>query len=136
MRSRILSEAGISLGLVVWLLAATILPFHLALAGAGWLAFAAYVLVAGLLFAVGDAVMGVSCLHSGRDVAGLGVMKGLGLSIPAASMFALGVWLTPTAGCLDDDVWRLGGCAAAHAQTTPGLDLGPDADCPRLPAHR
>lgn len=135
MRSTILSDAGISLGLVVWLLAATILPFHLGLGGAGWLAFAGYVLVAGMLFATADAVLGVSFSPSLPDVAGMGIMKGLGLAFPAAAMFAVGIWLAPTADGLDSDVCRMGGYAAAQtAQTSAGVDLDPDADC--LPVAR
>lgn len=130
MRSSILSEAFISLGLVTWLLSATILPFHLGLGGAGWQAFAGYVVVAGALFAIGDAVLGVSYLCSPRDIAGMGVMKSLGLAIPAATMFALGIWLAPTATNLDDDVCRMGGYATVQStQAGTGIDLDPDADC-------
>lgn len=136
MRSYIPGEAAISVGLMVWLVAATVFPFHMGAGGAPWWALALYVMVAGGLFAAGDALLGLSYLRNLHDISGMGVMRAIGLAFPAAAMFGLGSFMAPATESLEDNVCRLGGFVAMDSSPhTPEWDLDADADCIPAPSR-
>lgn len=130
MRSYIHGEVAISVGLMVWLVAATVFPFHMGAGGAPWWALGLYVVLAGGLFAAGDAALGLSYLRGLHDISGVGMMKAISLGLPAAAMFALGSLMAPAAERLEDDVCRLGGLTSLDsAMPGPDWDFDADADC-------
>jgi len=130
LRSFIPGEAAIGLGLVVWLVAATILPFHLGAGGAPWTSLLVYIGIAGGLFAAGDAALHLSFLRNLQDLPAQGLMRACAIAIPAAAMFALGSLVAPTAERMEDNVCRIGGLEPLDAQTSgPDWDFDADADC-------
>lgn len=130
MRGYIPGEAAIGLGLMVWLVAATIFPFHMGAGGAPWWGLGFYILIAGGLFATGDALLGVADMPALSDISGMGLMKAISLAFPAAAMFALGSLMAPAAERLEDDVCRLGGFATLDSSLgVPEWDFDADADC-------
>lgn len=135
MKRLILTDASISLGLGVWLAAALLLPFHLGSSGVGFPALLGYTLFAGLLLALGDRLSGNSFSLGAGDFVATGLMRGLGLAIPAAGLFALGQIAAPAAEGWEDEVCALGG----YAEMPDGGDSSTDriidgtADC--MPAR-
>lgn len=130
-------EAAIGLGLVVWLVAATIFPFHLGAGGAPWTSLLIYVALAGGLFAAGDALLNLSFLRNLQELPAQGLMRACALTLPAAAMFMIGATMAPTAERMEDDVCRIGGFSPIDDQTSgPDWDFDADADCVPADARR
>jgi hypothetical protein len=135
MKRLIITDASISLGLGVWLAAALLLPFHLGASGVGYAALLGYTLLAGLLLSLGDRLAGNSFTLGPGDFVATALMRGLGLAIPAALLFALGQIAAPAAEDWEDEVCALGG----YAEMPDGGDSSSDrmidgtADC--MPAQ-
>ena len=83
MTNRILRDPAFGLGLVVWVVAATLLPFQLGLTGATLLALVAYLAVAGALLATADAVLNPAFYRDWSDVGLQSVFWMISLSLPA-----------------------------------------------------
>lgn len=131
MKDLILSEPAFALGAVVWLVAATVFPWQLGLAGASGVAFLAYLLIAGALFAVADATLNPGFYQRLGDVAAQGLFWTIGMSVPAAALFALGMSAAPTKAALADDLCVMAGLANPADHTEDSLEevLEPTERC-------
>ncbi|MGC1270958.1 MAG: hypothetical protein WA842_10225 [Croceibacterium sp.] len=134
MKRLLINDLTLNLGLMVWYMAAFLLPFHLGSAGTPWLWLLAYVPVAGLLFAVGDHYAGLSFSRRLGELPGLAVMRTLGLALPAAALFAMGQLLAPEAARMEGQVCALGGMAEMDEGTDEAPDLGISADAECVPS--
>lgn len=131
MRDRIFAEPAFALGAAVWLVAATLFPWRLGLAGASIAGFVAYLAIAGGLLAVADAVLNPAFYRRWDDVALQGVFWAIGLSVPAAILFALGTSAAPTAEKFEDDLCAMAGLAnpADHTEDPIEEALEPTEAC-------
>ena len=109
MTNRILRDPAFGLGLVVWVVAATLLPFQLGLTGATLLALVAYLAVAGALLATADAVLNPAFYRDWSDVGLQSVFWMISLSLPAGLLFALGAASAPANDTFGDDLCRMAG---------------------------
>lgn len=109
MKDRILSEPAFGLGLLVWIVAATIFPFQLGMGGSPVMSFIGYLSIAGVLLAIADALLNSSTYHSLSDVVLQGLFWMIGLSIPALAAFAIGSTLAPTSDKLEEGVCQMAG---------------------------
>jgi len=109
MKYRILSEPAFGLGLLVWIVAATIFPFQLGMGGSPVLSFLGYLTIAGVLLAIADALLNSSTYHSLGDVVLQGLFWMIGLSIPALAAFAIGSTLAPATDKLEEGVCQMAG---------------------------
>lgn len=100
MKERFLSEPEFCLGVVVWLVAATVFPLQLGLGGASGLGFLGYLAIAGALLAIADALLNPKLYARWSDVALQSAFWMIGLSVPALIAFAIGGALAPA------DTWR------------------------------
>ena len=113
MKDRILSEPAFGLGLLVWIIAATVFPFELGMGGSPMLTFVGYLTVAGVLLAIADALLNSSTYHSLGDVVLQGLFWMIGLSIPALAAFAIGSSLAPASDRLEEGVCQMAGLTDA-----------------------
>ncbi|MBO9518799.1 MAG: hypothetical protein J7493_12095 [Porphyrobacter sp.] len=131
MKDRILAEPAFGLGVLVWIVAATLFPFRLGISGAPFLAFVAYLLIAGLLLAAADAVFNSATYRTLSDVAFQGLFWAIGLSVPAFAAFLIGASSAPTADAFQDDLCRMAGLANVETHPEAPLEEALDAteDC-------
>ena len=131
MKDRILSEPSFALGLAVWFAAATLFPWQLGVAGASLAAFVAYLVIAGTLLAVADALHNAAFYRRVSDVALQGLFWTIGLAVPAAVLFALGQSAAPAAETFEDGLCALAGMDNPADHTEPALEeaLEPDEEC-------
>jgi hypothetical protein len=111
MKDRILHEPAFALGALVWLVAATVFPWRLGLAGTSIGGFATYLAIAGGLLAVADALLNPVFYRRWDDIALQGLFWTLGLSVPAAILFALGNSAAPAAERFEDSLCIMAGLA-------------------------
>ena len=109
MNDRILKDPAFSLGLMVWVVAASVFPLQLGLTGATAASFVAYVVLAGVLLAVADAILNAPLYRGWSDVALQSVFWVIGLSVPAAIAFAIGIAVSPSREAFEDDLCRVSG---------------------------
>ena len=109
MKDRILEEPAFALGAVVWLVAATLFPWQLGLAGASAVGFLAYLAIAGGLLAVADALLNSTFYRRWDDLALQGLFWTIGLSVPASVLFALGSSAAPATAEFEDDLCVMAG---------------------------
>lgn len=131
MKDRILNEPSFAMGMVVWVVAATLFPLQLGLAGASILGFVAYLAIAGVLLAVADALLNASLYRRWSDIALQGLFWMIGLSVPAAALFALGNSVAPAADEFHDQLCIVAGLdnPADHNEAPLEEALEPDEDC-------
>jgi hypothetical protein len=131
MKDRILAEPAFGLGVLVWIVAATLFPYQLGLSQAPFLSFIAYLTIAGLLLAVADAVFNSATYHTFRDVALQGLFWTIGLSIPAFAAFLIGTSTAPATVAFEDDLCRMAGLAHAEGHPEAALEeaLEPTESC-------
>lgn len=131
MKDRILAEPAFGLGVVVWIVAATLFPYQLGLSQAAFLSFIAYLLFAGFLLAAADALLNSATYHSFGDVALQGLFWTIGLSIPALAAFFIGTATTPATVAFEDDLCRMAGLAHIESHPEAALEeaLEPTEDC-------
>lgn len=131
MKDRILTEPSFALGAAVWLVAATLFPWQLGLAGASVGGFVVYLAIAGTLLAVADALLNPAFYRRWGDVALQGVFWAIGLAVPAAVLFALGTSAAPAAGEFTDDLCVMAGLANPADHTEGPLEeaLEPTEAC-------
>lgn len=121
MSSRILSDPGFALGLVVWIVAASVFPLQLGLSGASAAGFLSYVVLAGALLAVADAILHAQPRRDLSDLALQTVFWVIGIALPAAIAFGVGSMLSPARGAFDDDLCRLSGVVLPADNTEGAL---------------
>jgi hypothetical protein len=131
MKDRILHEPAFALGVAVWLVAATVFPWQLGLVGASLTGFAAYLAIAGGLLAVADALLNPAFYQRLGDVALQGLFWTIGLSVPAAVLFALGNSAAPAAERFEDNLCIMAGLAnpADHTESAIEEALEPSESC-------
>lgn len=131
MKDRILTEPAFALGLLVWLVAATVFPWRLGLAGASVAGFAAYLAIAGTLLAVADVLLNPAFYRRWDDIALQGLFWTIGLSVPAAVLFALGTSAAPAAAEFEDDLCVMAGLdhPADHTEHPIEEALEPNEAC-------
>ncbi|HWK40777.1 MAG TPA: hypothetical protein VNR60_02500 [Croceibacterium sp.] len=131
MKDRILAEPTFALGALVWLVAATLFPWQLGLAGASVGGFVAYLVIAGALLAVADAVLNPTFYHRWDDVALQGLFWTIGLSVPSAILFAFGMHAAPATEKFQDDLCVMAGLANPADNTESALEeaLEPSERC-------
>jgi len=131
MKDRILSEPSFALGMVVWLVAATVFPWQLGLAGATVVHFLAYLAIAGVLLAVADALLNSSLYGRWSDVVLQGLFWMIGLSVPSVILFAAGGSVGPTAAEFDDNLCVMAGLDNPADHSEPALEeaLEPSEHC-------
>lgn len=122
MKDRILNDPAFSLGLFVWAVTATVFPLQLGLAGAAVLSLAAYLVVAGFLLAAADALLNPRLYRRLDDVFSQSLFWMIGLSIPAAIMFAIGMAAAPARQDFRSDLCRLGGLEGRLADADDRTD--------------
>lgn len=109
MKSRILREPGLFLGLIVWAMAVTVFPLQLGLAGAAILSLVAYVAIAGTLLAVADAVLNPAFYNRTLDVVLQAAFWTMGIALPALAAFTIGGMAAPAQQAFTSDLCALGG---------------------------
>lgn len=131
MKDRILNEPSFAMGMVVWVVAATLFPLQLGLGGASILGFVGYLAIAGGLLAVADALLNASLYHRLGDVVLQGLFWMIGLSVPAAALFALGSSAAPAADEFHDRLCVVAGLdnPADHSEAPLEEALEPGEDC-------
>lgn len=131
MKDRILHEPAFALGALVWLVAATVFPWQLGLAGASIAGFVAYLAIAGGLLAIADALLNPAFYRRWDDVALQGLFWTIGLSVPAAILFALGNSAAPAADRFEDDLCLMAGLANPTDHTEDPIEeaLEPTESC-------
>jgi hypothetical protein len=131
MKDRILREPAFALGMLVWLVAATVFPWQLGLARASIANFAIYLLIAGALLAVADALLNPSFYRRWGDIALQGVFWTIGLSVPAGLLFALGNSAAPAAERFGNSLCLMAGLAnpADHTEGPIEEALEPTESC-------
>ena len=131
MTNRILRDPAFGLGLLVWVVAATLLPFQLGLTGATLLALVAYLAVAGALLATADAVLNPAFYRDWSDVGLQSVFWMISLSLPAGLLFALGAASAPANDTFGDDLCRMAGLSHLEGHPEDALEeaLEPTEDC-------
>jgi hypothetical protein len=131
MKDRILAEPAFALGAIVWLVAATLFPWQLGLAGASIGGFVAYLAIAGALLAVADVVLNPAFYRQWGDVALQGLFWTIGLSVPATVLFVLGTSAAPAAAEFTDDLCVMAGLAnpADHNEGPLEEALEPTESC-------
>jgi len=131
MKDRILTDPSFAPGLAVWAAAATLFPWHLGLAGASWAGLALYLGVAGALLAVADALLNSAFYHRWGDIALQGLFWAIGLSVPAAILFAVGSSAAPAAEELQDGLCMMAGLdnPADHNEGAIEEALEPSEQC-------
>jgi hypothetical protein len=119
------------MGMAVWIVAATIFPWHLGLAGASVFGFAAYLTIAGVLLAVADALLNPSLYHRWSDVAFQGVFWTIGLAVPAGLLFVIAGSAAPAADEFRDNLCVIAGLdnPADHSEAPLEEALEPTEDC-------
>lgn len=108
-KDRILRDPAFCLGLIVWAVAATILPLQLGLAGASTLGFVAYVAIAGVLLAAADAVLNPALYHRWSDMFSQAVFWALGLAVPALIAFVIGAAAAPARAPFQNELCAMAG---------------------------
>lgn len=101
MKDRFLSEPAFCLGVMVWLVAATVFPLQLGLGHASALGFVGYLAIAGALLAIADALLNPRLYARWGDVVLQSAFWAIGLAVPAVIAFAIGSAMAPA-----DDVWE------------------------------
>jgi predicted outer membrane lipoprotein len=131
MNHRILNDPAFGLGLVVWLVAASVFPLQLGLSGASAVSFVGYLLFAGVLLAVADAILNAQLYRGVSDVALQAVFWLIGLSVPAAIAFAVGTAVSPAREAFEDDLCRISGVIVPHDASEGSLmeALDPTESC-------
>ena len=131
MTNRILRDPAFGLGLAVWVVAATLLPFQLGLTGATLLGLVAYLAVAGALLATADAVLNPAFYRDWSDVGLQSVFWMISLSLPAGLLFALGAASAPANDTFGDDLCRMAGLSHLEGHPEDALEeaLEPTEDC-------
>jgi hypothetical protein len=131
MKDRILHEPAFALGVLVWLVAATVFPWRLGLAGASIAGFATYLVIAGALLAVADALLNPAFYRRWDDIALQGLFWTLGLSVPSGILFALGSWAAPATERFEDSLCIMAGLAnpADHSESPIEEALEPTESC-------
>ena len=131
MKDRILGEPSFAMGMVVWLVAATVFPWQLGLAGATFVHFLAYLAIAGVLLAVADALLNSSLYSRWSDVVLQGLFWMIGLSVPSAILFTAGGSVGPAAAEFDDNLCVMAGLdnPADHAEPALEEALEPTEHC-------
>lgn len=131
MKDRILTEPAFALGAAVWLVAATLFPWQLGLAGASVSGFLAYLAIAGALLAVADVLLNPAFYRRWDDVALQSLFWTIGLSVPGAALFALGSSAAPAAEEFSDDLCVMAGLAnpADHSEGPLEEALEPTETC-------
>lgn len=104
MKDRLLNEPAFCLGLAVWFVAATLFPLQLGLGGASLLGFAGYLAIAGILLAVADALLNPALYARWSDVALQSAFWAIGLAVPAAVAFAVGMAAAPAREVFDEQL--------------------------------
>jgi hypothetical protein len=104
MKERFLSEPAFCLGLAVWFIAATLFPLQLGLGGASLLGLASYLAIAGALLAVADALLNPSLYGRWSDVVLQSAFWAIGLAVPAAVAFAIGMAAAPAREEFDEQL--------------------------------
>lgn len=117
MKNRILSDPELTMGAIVWIAAATLLPLQLGVSNAPPLALVVYLIVAGSLLAVADAVLNPASYYRLGDVGLQSVFWTISLSFPAVLLFTLGSIVAPGAVSYSDDLCRMAGLA--HLESGP-----------------
>ena len=131
MTKHIVHDPPFALGVAVWIAAATLLPFQLGVASGTLPALALYLVVAGTLLAVADAVLNPALYHRWSDVALQSVFWMISLTVPAALLFALGTRSAPAAEGFEDDLCQLAGLAHLEGHPEDALEeaLEPTEEC-------
>lgn len=119
MKERFLSEPAFCLGLMVWFLAATVFPLQLGLGGASAIGFLGYLVIAGALLAVADALLNPALYARLGDVALQSAFWAIGLAVPAAAAFAIGLAAAPAREEFDEQL-----CAIADIALPADLSEG------------
>lgn len=131
MKNRILSDPELTMGAIVWIAAATLLPLQLGMANATPLALAVYLLIAGTLLAVADAVLNPASYYRFGDVGLQSVFWTISLAVPGVLLFALGTFLTPASHSFTDDLCRMAGLAHFEGALEGALEeaFEPSEEC-------
>ena len=131
MKDRILSEPAFALGAFVLLVAATVFPWQLGLAGTSAVGFIAYLAIAGGLLAIADVLLNSTFYRRWDDVALQGLFWTIGLSVPASVLFALGSSAAPATAEFADDLCVMAGLdnPADHAEDALEEALEPGEQC-------
>ena len=131
MKDRILSEPAFALGAFVWLVAATVFPWQLGLAGTSAVGFIAYLAIAGGLLAIADVLLNSTFYRRWDDVALQGLFWTIGLSVPASVLFALGSSAAPATAEFADDLCVMAGLDNPADRTEDALEeaLEPSEQC-------
>ncbi|MBT2133117.1 hypothetical protein KK137_02115 [Croceibacterium sp. LX-88] len=131
MKDRILAEPAFGLGVLVWIVAATLFPYQLGMSNAPFLAFILYLTIAGHLLAVADALFNSATYRSFGDVAFQGLFWAIGLSIPAFAAFLIGASTAPVTVAFEDDLCRMAGFSHIEGHPEAALEeaLEPTEGC-------
>lgn len=131
MTKRIVHDPPFALGVAVWIAAATLLPFQLGVASGTLPALALYLVVAGTLLAVADAVLNPALYHRWSDVALQSVFWMISLSLPALLLFALAAASAPANETFEDGMCRIAGLSHLEGHPEDALEeaLEPTEDC-------
>ncbi|KRA82777.1 hypothetical protein ASD76_01415 [Altererythrobacter sp. Root672] len=119
------------MGVLVWILAATLFPYQLGMSQAPFLSFVGYLMIAGMLLAVADALFNSATYRSLGDVAFQGLFWAIGLSVPAFAAFLIGTSTAPVTDAFEDDLCRMAGFAHVEGHPEAALEeaLEPTEDC-------
>ena len=131
MTKHIVHDPPFALGVAVWIAAATLLPFQLGVASGTLPALALYLVVAGTLLAVADAVLNPALYHRWSDVALQSVFWMISLSLPALLLFALAAASAPANETFEDGMCRIAGLSHLEGHPEDALEeaLEPTEDC-------
>ena len=128
MQRLIFREPALCLGFPVYLSATIIFPLHLGWSGASYVALAAYLAVAGVLFSAVLTQAGPS--RRWREVCAQAVLTLLTISLPALLVFTIGQAFGRSEERMDDEVCAMSGYAGesdtATAEADDAIDVTPD----------
>jgi hypothetical protein len=120
-------DPAVYLALPVWLCAAIVFPLQIGMAGAPAASLLFYLLAAGALLSVADALHDIASYGNWQVAVFEWLLRVLGLAVPALLAYALGALAAP-----DDPVFEPSFCSpAAYAIERPEarIDLPGDDDC-------
>jgi hypothetical protein len=131
----IFREPALRFGVPVCLFAVIVFPLHLGWTGASPFAFAGYLLIAGVLFSVADALLQPSFYPKWSAIISQSVLSLLGLAVPAGIFFLIGTAIGPVEEQLEDQYCAKRGTAEISDASAEADDtFDPTPDCAEGPA--
>jgi hypothetical protein len=122
MRKWIFSEPAVGPAVVVWVLAATVLPLWLGCTGAPWVSLIFYLAAAAAILAAADALNRQGWHLQWQALVCESLLLALGLAVPAAIAFSIGIAADHASGIAKADAPATVGSAASFGSFTTKLE--------------